>query len=522
MRLRRPVSTATIAIVLAVPGQAAARPGAEGPEPLPRGSALALVGYRSDTALRAALIRHPARIVRILRPLRIAEVRPAGPVARFAASVRALPGIVFVQRPRRRASTAEPALLASQGGAHQWQWYATQANAVPAWALRAAGSVTIAVIDTGADLSAPDLAAKSPLAFDLETGSADVRDTNGHGTFVSSIAAGSVTNGDGIAGSGGDARLVVIKAGSGRARFTDLDEARAILAAVDRGARIVNLSFGGARTSATEQRAIEYAAERGVLLVAAVGNEYERGNAVQYPAALLQPEGSDGQGGLGLAVAASTAIGKRAYFSNTGSYISLAAPGEAVFGAVSALSSPASYPRVPLQGSLSGVYGYGSGTSFAAPQVSGAAAIVWGANPMLTAGEVAQILKETARGAGRWSPELGWGVIDVAAAVARATGKTEEAAADLRPTTQIRLAASAATVRGAGRVALTATLDGDSEPREVVLELLRQGAWKPAGRAVTDGEGKATWRVALGPGRHRLRARHETLVSRPVAISVRS
>ena len=67
-----------------------------------------------------------------------------------------------------------------------------------------------------------------------------------------------------------------------------------------------------------------------------------------------------------------------------------------------------------------GLYGYASGTSFAAPEVAGAAALVWAANPSLTAREVAQILKETASGHGTWTPELGYGVIDVAAAVARA------------------------------------------------------------------------------------------------------
>jgi serine protease len=73
-----------------------------------------------------------------------------------------------------------------------------------------------------------------------------------------------------------------------------------------------------------------------------------------------------------------------------------------------------------LPGARCGLYGYGSGTSFAAPQVSGAAALVWAANPALSASQVAEILKETASGEGRWTPSLGYGVIDVAAAVARA------------------------------------------------------------------------------------------------------
>jgi subtilisin family serine protease len=291
---------------------------------------------------------------------------------------------------------------------------------VPDWVLRAAAAVTIAVIDTGGDLEAPDLAAKAPTAYNVRTRTADVVDTSGHGTFVASLAAGSVSNGDGIAGFGGDARLMVIKASRGGG-FSDLDEAAAIVYATEHGARIINMSFGGPRTSQTERKAVAYAAAHGVLLVAAAGNEAGTGDRPSYPAALVQPVGSNGAGGSGLAVAASTSTGERARFSNSGSYVSLAAPGENVFGAVSASAPSARYPRVPLPGSLSGLYGFASGTSFAAPQVAGAAALVWAANPLLTAAQVADLLKQTASGDGTWNPDLGFGVIDVAAAVAAAT-----------------------------------------------------------------------------------------------------
>ena len=78
------------------------------------------------------------------------------------------------------------------------------------------------------------------------------------------------------------------------------------------------------------------------------------------------------------------------------------------------------YPRTALPGALGGVYGYGSGTSFASPQVAGAAALVWAANPQLRADQVASIIEQTASGKGSWNAELGYGVLDVAAAVARA------------------------------------------------------------------------------------------------------
>jgi subtilisin family serine protease len=380
------------------------------------------VGYTSERALAAALRATPAVVVRRLSALHVAELRTAD-VGRVTAALRRAPGIRFVQRPATRLSVAKPGLtLASFSPRAVWEWqYRTiHEDAVPSTVLRAASSVQIAVIDTGADLTAPDLAAKSPHAYNTRTGSSDVRDANGHGTFVASLAAGSVTNGDGISGSGGDAQLLIVKSGSTGGSFTDMDEAAGIMYAIDHGSRIINLSIGGPTTSVTERRAIQYAIEHGVLVVAAVGNEYAQGNPVEYPAALLQPAGSDGVGGSGLAVTASTASGLRASFANAGSWVSLAAPGEGVFGAVSQLASPALYPRTPLPESQGGLYGYSSGTSFAAPQVSGAAALVWAANPSLSAEQVAQILKETASGAGRWTPDLGFGVIDVAAAVARA------------------------------------------------------------------------------------------------------
>ena len=377
------------------------------------------VGYASPHALRVAVARAGVVVDGRIPALRIARVRmPTADVAR-AEHVR---GIRFVQLVRHRVDATEPGLQAATGKSAAWEWQfaAAHEDTVPDAVLRAASSVTIAVIDTGADLTAPDLAAKNPAVWSQRSGTTDVRDTIGHGTFVSALAAGSVTNGEGIAGFGGDARLLVIKAGAGDGSLTDADEAAAITYAVDHGARIINLSFGGTTTTTTEKNAIDYAAAHGVLIVAAAGNEHLAGNPTFYPAALLQPVGSRGIGGVGLAVGASTDSGARATFSNTGSYISLAAPGEGVFSAVSSFSPASSFPRVALPGSLHGLYGYGSGTSFATPEVAGAAALVMAANPQLSATDVAEILKSTAQGGGTWNDELGYGVIDVAAAVALA------------------------------------------------------------------------------------------------------
>jgi subtilisin family serine protease len=236
-------------------------------------------------------------------------------------------------------------------------------------ALVPAQAVTIAVVDTGANVRVPELAGRQLAAYDVRTHGRDVRDLNGHGTKVASL----------IAGSSGPARLLIIRAGSSSGAFSDADEAAAIRYAVDHGARIVNLSLGGPGTSSVERSAVRYAIACGVLVVAAAGDDYA--NRPEYPAALL--------GSAGLAVGAVTSSGSPAPFSNTGPWVSVAAPGE-------------------------------DGTSFAAPVVSAAAARIWSANPALTARQVVDLLQETASGHGVRSDALGFGVIDVAGALARA------------------------------------------------------------------------------------------------------
>jgi subtilisin family serine protease len=288
------------------------------------------------------------------------------------------------------AAAAFVAALAAGGSG--WQLGTIDEGGISPSVLHGAARVQIAVIDTGADLSVPEIRARTVRSFDVRSGTSNVRDVNGHGTFVASIAAAY----------SGDARLLIVKAGSSSGAFTDDAESTAIRYAVSHGARIINLSIGGPTTSKVERAAVRYAVAHGVLVVTASGNDYGLGNPVEYPAALLQPVGSNGAGGGGLVVAASQ-DGSRASFSGSGSWVSLAAPGVDVYGA---------FGR--------GRYGYGSGTSFAAAEVSGAAALVWAADPALTARRVARILEDTASGHGTWTPELGFGVVDAAAAVGRA------------------------------------------------------------------------------------------------------
>jgi len=284
-----------------------------------------------------------------------------------------------------------------------WQVATTKFDQVPSSLLAGTAPAEIAVVDTGADLTALPATGRTVATYDVHSRSRTVTDVNGHGTFVASLAAET------------DAPLLIVKAAGPDGTFTATAESRAIRYAIDHGARVLNLSFAGTSTSALERSAIRYAIRRGALVVAAAGNEYATGNPVEYPAALLQPVGSRGRGGAGLVVGASTRDGHRAAFSNTGSWISLAAPGDAVVGMLAGTTSAKT---------TAGTLGLGSGTSYAAPQVAAAAALVWGIDPALTARQVADILKETASDADAWTPDLGYGVLDIAAAVAKAQSLT--------------------------------------------------------------------------------------------------
>jgi subtilisin family serine protease len=376
--------------------------------PIASADRIVSVGYGTPAAL------HGLNVVSRVAALRTAEVRLAG--ARAERALRSRPGIRFVQRTVSRSELGAPSLpLSTQVTVPEWQWTAAHADLVPTWVQQAARTITIAVIDTGADVLAPSLAAKGPTTWNIVNNLSAVNDVVGHGTFVASLAGGTISDPAGMSGFGGEARLMIVQANRGGTGFSDIDEANAIIYAVDHSANIINLSLGGAQTSFVERYAIDYATQHGVLLVAAAGNSAEQGNPTVYPAALL--------GRSGLVVGASNAGGTRASFSTTGSYVDVLAPGVDVLGAL-ASGIPAGFFAPVATPGANGTYGYGTGTSYAAPEVAGAAALVWAVNPSLDAAGVAATLEATAASQGVWTKNLAFGAIDIAAAVQRAAGGT--------------------------------------------------------------------------------------------------
>jgi len=317
------------------------------------------------------------------------------------------------------------------------QWYLTQSRFYEPWlTLPALDRVPVAVIDSGADSVHPELAGRILGAKSFVGGSARV-DTLGHGTFVAGLIAAGVDNGIGIAGLAPSAELLVAKVVTGSRAIPVEAEARAIRWAVENGARVINMSLGGLRDpldpardsySRLEADAVAYAVSNGVVVVAAVGNGDQAPSSpwkyASYPAALPHVLGVSAYGESG-------AVPK---FSNRDRiYNDIAAPGEQI---LSIFPRPltARFPACSEQGYSScgpEEYRETQGTSFAAPQVSAAAAVLLSLRPTLRPEQVTAILQRTAVdlnaesgcaacASGR-DALSGWGRLDAAAAIGALT-----------------------------------------------------------------------------------------------------
>ena len=282
------------------------------------------------------------------------------------------------------------------------------------------------------DVGHPDLAGRLGEAFDTASGGSVVSDLVGHGTFVSGLI--SAVDGNGLGGKGvAGATIVLPVRASTTGDFTLGDVLRGMDFAIRRGADVINLSLAGDTFSATQARALANAFFNDVLPVAASGNRALDGNPTEFPAAFLG--GRRGAPGIGLSVGATLPNDQPADFSNHNDFVSLAAPGASpdcrrgVFSTVprnpnsiwddaeSECSPPASIAAA------GGRWGYGQGTSFAAPLASGIAALVWQVEPELQSEQVAHVLIRSARqtsGSPGWNEFTGRGIVDGGAAVAAA------------------------------------------------------------------------------------------------------
>ena len=282
-----------------------------------------------------------------------------------------------------------------------YQWNLAKIGMPAAWDYtRGNSSVKVAVIDTGIDTGHPDRPYNLVLDYDYVGGDWNPYDDNGHGTHVAGITAANTNNGIGVAGVAPGATVVVIKGldanGSGNTYYL----AQAVQRAADIGAKVINMSWGSDSDDPFLHEMVDYAFGHGALLVAAAGNSYQQGNPTMYPAAYSNV----------MAVAATNSNDQHASYSETGPWISVAAPGGDPNGDGSWILS--TWP--------SSTYNSEAGTSMAAPHVSGLAALLFSLNPNLSNSQVRSIIENTAVNLGD-SNSFGHGRIDAAAAVRAAS-----------------------------------------------------------------------------------------------------
>lgn len=317
------------------------------------------------------------------------------------------------------------------GPAPAKQWHLDAIDARAAWELtRGDVGIVVAVLDTGIDADHPDLAGQIVEGADTLVGGAGWEDRHGHGTAVAGIIA-AAANADGLSSLAPDCRLLAVRVADESGASTSWSIAAGIGLAVNRGAKVINVSLAPMHHDEIVLRQAELARLRGALVVFAAGNEGER----------VTGGGSDGA----IFVSGLTDAGERAPTSSFGDFIDLGAPGVAIYTST-----------------VGGGYGAWTGTSFAAPIVSGVAALVWSERPELRPATVKGILLATADDVAEPGDDeaSGAGQVNALGAVELARGIVEQADTT-PPTVKITQPGVAGSAGGVFNVTATVTDDGD-------------------------------------------------------------
>jgi thermitase len=379
MRLQAAVCAATLLLV--VPGSAGAADAVSG---------RLIVGFTAGTSHKdaASLVQVAgARIERRLDRIGALLIRP-----RHGNATKALRDRL---RQRRGVRYVEPDFLVAKSAtpddpdyARQWALQPTGngISAPAAWDRRTACSL-VATLDTGAQYTHPDLAGNiwhnahevdgngkdddhngwvdDYYGVNVQQGSGNAVDGDGHGTHVAGIIAGHGNNATGIAGTCWTASIMPIRFMNSQGKGSTSDAVTGLDYAIHQHAKVVNCSFGSSSKSTALEDAVESAKSAGVLLVVAAGNDSQSiETSPEYPASYTQ--------GNILTVAAIDATGALASFSNYGAKsVDVAAPGDEIFS---------TYPT--------SAYKLLSGTSMAAPMVAATAATLHEQDPHLTYSQI--------------------------------------------------------------------------------------------------------------------------------------
>jgi subtilisin family serine protease len=384
--------------------------------------ALSCLGVLSPSIARAA---EPAWLVGTSTGVTAARAVPGERIApgirivrgdfTTARRLRSLPGVRFVEPNRRfRASS----LTAPSDPLFGRQWALRSTRAPRAWSATLGDGVPVAVLDSGLDLSNPDLAGSvwtnpgevagngldddgngfvdDVHGADTVGWDGDPSDGLGHGTAVASVIAARGDNGFGLSGMAWNARLIPVKVVHDDGWATTATMIAGLRYALDEGARIVNVSLNGSAPSQALDEAIQQAQARGVLVVTSAGNDgRNRDRVPSYPASersasVITVASSDRAGAL----APGSAFGRGS--------VDIAAPGDEV-----------------LTSDLGGRFTRRSGTSFAAAYVTGAAALLAAAHPDASVTRLRAALIASSRRGGRVDAQVAGGELDAAAALRR-------------------------------------------------------------------------------------------------------
>lgn len=259
------------------------------------------------------------------------------------------------------------------------QYWVTSTNLPGAWDSTSGSGVLIAILDTGIDLTHPDLASHISLtgAYDFGDGDSSPAEGFGHGTAVAGMAAAVGNNGVGVAGAAYSATILPIKITAGTAETSSLSAIlSAITRAADYNARVVNLSFGSDSVCLADYLtdAASYLRARNGILVMSAGNESHDLNCTNQPDIVI--------------VSAINSSNVLTSFSNFGPDIDVTAPGEDVL--------TTSCPTCPLTCTPACSYGYIDGTSFSSPLAAGILGLIFAVDPGFTPDQAKQILLDSA------------------------------------------------------------------------------------------------------------------------------
>ncbi len=310
---------------------------------------------------------------------------------------------------------------------YRLQPHLPQINASSAWDITTGDEdIIVGVVDSGIDLSHPDLQNKILGGFNIFGNNDNYDDVAGHGTLVAGIMAAESNNRRGVSGLSWDSPILAVKATDENGDSTSRHLAASILWAHANGAKVINVSFAPLWSNRVVQAAAEHVFNRGGLVVISAGNGGGSSKKGGYPEALFigAVDGSD----------------RIAPFSDRGPFVDLVAPG------------------VSIQSTAIGAgYRTANGTSFAAPIVAGTLALAWSANPSLRPATMQNILADTAIDLGSKGKDAtyGNGLID-AAAVVQAAADTISESDNTSPTVIITKPATGSTLSGRSNITVNA------------------------------------------------------------------